>query len=191
MINPHNLFLNSKRHVGLAQQPALLRARIVKGEAMQIIEKKVSELIPYENNPRRNDDAVKYVANSIKEFGMKVPLVIDKNNVVITGHTRLKACKKLGIKKVPCIIADDLTEDQIKAFRLADNKVAEKASWDYELLDMEIEDIEIDLEDFGFEFEVPEEPYDTREHNADVLKLEAVDLEHVAGKWFCSFYILL
>ena len=77
---------------------------------MQIIEKRIDEIRPYEKNPRKNDNAVKYVAESIKEFGFKVPLVISQDNVVITGHTRLKAAKKLGIKEVPCVIADDLSE---------------------------------------------------------------------------------
>lgn len=120
--------------------------------------KPVSELNPYENNPRNNDDAVDYVANSIKEFGFKVPIVVDKHNTVITGHTRLKACKKLGIKEVPCIVADDLTEEQVKAFRLADNKVGEIADWDLGKLDIELEDLEqigdIDMSDFGFDIEL-------------------------------------
>ena len=103
-------------------------------EDMKIIYKNVSELVPYEKNPRKNTKAVKYVANSISEFGFKVPIVIDENNVVICGHTRLLASEKLGMDEVPCIIAKDLTEEQIKAFRLADNKVSEKAEWDFDLL---------------------------------------------------------
>ena len=118
---------------------------------MEIINKKLEELVPYEKNPRNNDEAVEYVANSIKEFGFKVPIVVDKDGVIIAGHTRYKASKKLGLKEVPCIIADDLNEEQIKAFRLADNKVSEKASWDYDLLNEELEDIlNIDMELFDF-----------------------------------------
>lgn len=113
--------------------------------------KKVSELIAYDNNPRDNDDAVDAVANSIKEFGFKVPIVIDTKNVIIAGHTRLKACKKLKIEEVPCIIADDLTEDQIKAFRLADNKTGELAKWDLDKLSEELKFIEMDMGQFGFE----------------------------------------
>ena len=94
---------------------------------MKIVEKKLDEIKPYENNPRFNDDAVQYVANSIKEFGFKVPIVIDKDNTIVAGHTRYKASLLLGLDKVPCIVADDLNEEQIKAFRLADNKVSEKA----------------------------------------------------------------
>ena len=118
---------------------------------MKIINVKIEDLKPYENNPRFNDDAVEYVAKSIKEFGFKVPLVIDKNNVIVTGHTRYKAGLELGLKELPCIVADDLNEKQIKLFRLADNKVSEVSSWDYELLNEEIEKIEgIDLQEFGF-----------------------------------------
>ena len=119
---------------------------------LEIIYKKVNELIPYEKNPRHNDEAVEYVANSIKEFGFKVPIVIDKNNVIVTGHTRYKASLQLGLEEVPVIQATDLTEEQIKAFRLADNKVSEKSTWDYDLLNIELEDItNIDMSDFDFE----------------------------------------
>lgn len=118
---------------------------------MQIVYKKVNELIPYENNPRINDEAVEYVKNSIKEFGFKVPIVIDKNNVIIAGHTRLKASLELKLKEVPCIIADDLSEEQIKAFRLADNKVSEKSQWDFSKLDEELDSIlDIDMSLFNF-----------------------------------------
>lgn len=115
---------------------------------MQIIERKVEELVPYENNPRNNKDAVEYVANSIKEFGFKVPIIIDKDNVIVAGHTRLLAAKRLGLENVPCIIADDLTEEQIKAFRLADNKVSEYATWDIEKLELELEELEFEMTDF-------------------------------------------
>lgn len=117
---------------------------------MQIIYKAVEELVPYENNPRINDEAVKYVSESIKQFGWKVPIVIDENNTIVTGHTRLKAAKELGMTEVPCIVADDLSDEQIKAFRLADNKVGEIAQWDMAKLEMELEDIDIDMGDFGF-----------------------------------------
>ena len=125
---------------------------------MKIIYKNVDEIIPYENNPRINDNAVDYVANSIKEFGFKVPIVIDKNNEIVAGHTRYKASKKLGLEKIPCIIADDLNEEQIKAFRLADNKVSEKAEWDLDILNDELDDIlNIDMSDFGFDLDFEDE----------------------------------
>lgn len=109
---------------------------------MQIVIKKVSELIPYVNNARKNDQAVDAVASSIKNYGFKQPIVIDSQGEVIAGHTRLKASQKLGLDEVPCIVADDLTPAQVKAYRIADNKVAELSEWDYELLKLELEDIE-------------------------------------------------
>ena len=119
---------------------------------MEIIYKKTSDLIPYEKNARKNDKAVKYVAKSIKEFGFKQPIIIDSHNVVVCGHTRLKASEQLGFEKVPCIVADDLTDEQIKAFRLADNKVAEQSEWDLNLLNDELDNIlNIDMSDFGFD----------------------------------------
>ena len=119
---------------------------------MTIREIKTADLKPYENNPRNNDAAVDAVANSIKQFGFKVPIVIDKDNVIVAGHTRLKAAEKLGLDKVPCIVADDLTDEQIKAFRLADNKTAELAEWDFNALAREIADLDtIDVSEFGFD----------------------------------------
>ena len=118
---------------------------------MQIIKADVNSLIPYENNPRYNDEAVQYVAESIKQFGFKIPIVIDKENVIVAGHTRLKAAIELGMQQVPCIVADDLSEQQIKAFRLADNKVAEISEWNYDLLQKELAEIEnIEMQDLGF-----------------------------------------
>lgn len=123
---------------------------------MEIINKSRKDLIPYEKNPRKNDEAVEYVANSIREFGFKNPVIIDKNNVIVAGHTRVKAAERLGIEEIPCIMADDLTDEQIKAFRLADNKVGEIAEWDLEMLDLELLDIDMDMTDFGFEIEEEE-----------------------------------
>lgn len=150
---------------------------------MKIINRNIEEIIPYDKNPRNNDEAVDYVAKSIKEFGFKVPIVIDKNNVVITGHTRLKAAKMLGIKEIPTIIADDLSEEQIKAFRLVDNKVSEYSTWDDKLLNIELEDISINMDDFGFninldiEFE-EEEKENERNRTNDTYNLNLVDLEN-------------
>lgn len=117
----------------------------------------INLLIPYENNPRNNDKAVDVVAKSIKEFGFKVPIIVDKNNVIVAGHTRLKAAKKLGLKDVPVIVADDLTEDQIKAFRLADNKTGEVATWNDEMLLEELKSINLDMTMFNFEEPLLEE----------------------------------
>lgn len=150
---------------------------------MEIITKKIKDIKPYEKNPRKNDDAVDLVANSIREFGFKVPIVIDKDNVIVTGHTRFKASKKLGLKEVPCIIADDLTEEQIQAFRLADNKVAERADWDFELLDMELGDISIDMEQFGFEFLDEFEHGKNKSATQDrLLGIENLDIENFGTK---------
>lgn len=111
-----------------------------------------SELREYHNNPRNNDEAVEYVANSIKEFGFKIPIVVDKDNTIIAGHTRKLAALELGLTQVPVIRADDLTEEQAQAFRLADNKVAEISTWNDEMLGNELFDIGMnyDMTDFGF-----------------------------------------
>lgn len=141
---------------------------------MNLINKKIDELIPYINNPRDNSNAVNAVASSIKNFGFKVPIVIDKNNEIITGHTRLKAAKKLGLKTVPVIIADDLTPNQAKAFRLADNKVSEFAEWDIELLNSELEELKslnFNMDEFGFEF------IENNEIQSDNLKEDNTDIE--------------
>ena len=117
---------------------------------MRILNIRTDKLIPYENNPRNNDAAVQYVANSIREFGFKVPIVIDRNSVVVTGHTRLKAAKLLGLTKVPCIRADDLTDEQVKAFRIADNSVADIAEWDLDKLNIELEELtDFDMDEFA------------------------------------------
>ena len=143
---------------------------------MNVVNMMVKDLIPYEKNPRFNDEAVKYVANSIKEFGFKVPIIVDKNNEIVAGHTRYKASLELGLKEVPCIVADDLNEEQIKAFRLADNKVSEKAEWNLELLQEELEDLDIDMSDFGFE--AIEEQIEKAQMNAEVEFGEVLGEEH-------------
>lgn len=117
---------------------------------MNIIEIPITQLIPYNKNARYNDNAVSKVAESIKQFGFKNPIIIDKDRIVICGHTRLLASKKLGLKKVPCIIADDLTPEQVKAFRLVDNRTSEFASWNYDLLQTELETLDYDLSEFEF-----------------------------------------
>lgn len=121
---------------------------------MEIKEIELSALKPYDKNPRKNDDAVNYVLKSIKSYGFKIPLVVDSDNVIVCGHTRFKAAQKLGFKSLPCVIADDLSDAQIKAFRIADNKVAEVAQWDDAFLIEELHDLEtlnIDMSVFGFD----------------------------------------
>ena len=119
---------------------------------MQIIDKKLTDLKPYANNPRHNSKAVNAVKDSIIKFGFKVPLVIDKNNVIVCGHTRFYASKEIGLETVPCIVADDLTEEQINAFRLVDNRVSEFADWNFDKLAEELSDLQdFDFEPFAFD----------------------------------------
>ena len=126
---------------------------------MKIIYRPVDELIPYARNPRDTRDAVDKVAASIQAFGFLVPIIVDRDSVIVAGHTRLLAARKLGLKEVPTTVADDLTEDQIRAYRLADNRVAEMAVWDLPMLaeNMAMIGDEIDMLQFGFadEEEVP------------------------------------
>ena len=119
----------------------------------------VGSLKPYEKNAKKHPaEQIEHIANSIREFGFRQPLVIDKDNVLVIGHGRLLAAKKLGLDTVPCVRADDLTDEQIKALRLADNKTNE-SEWDFDLLGGELDDIfDIDMEQFGFnqfEDEIP------------------------------------
>ncbi len=123
---------------------------------MDIIVKKLEDLKPYEYNPRDNSGAVFFVSESIKNYGFNVPIVIDTNNVIVAGHTRYLAAKKLKLKDVPCIVADGLSEAQVKAFRIADNRVAEESGWDTSKLKAELEqlsDADYDLTKTGFEIE--------------------------------------
>jgi DNA modification methylase len=170
---------------------------------MQVVMKKTASLLAYDNNPRHNEEAIEAVANSIREFGFKVPIVISSDNIIIAGHTRLKASVSLGLEEVPCIIADDLNEEQIKAFRLADNKTAELATWDLSKLEEELSHIDMDMLQFGFEEmeellpdnasdddfditdEIPEEPFS---QSGDIYELgphrlmcgDSTDSEQVA-----------
>lgn len=138
--------------------------------ADKIFQKNISEIVPYDKNPRINDNAVDAVAHSIQDFGFKLPILLDKNNVIIAGHTRLKAAKKLGMKQVPCIYADDLSQKQAQALRIADNKTAELADWDAELLDSELAEItDFDMSNYGFNnselVELLTEPTEVKEDN--------------------------
>lgn len=142
---------------------------------MKIIDLKIDVLKPYDKNPRKNKEAVKYVAESIKEFGFKQPIVIDKNNVIVCGHTRLLAAKQLGLKEVPCILADDLTEEQINAYRLVDNKTNEFAEWDNELLKEELFKLpSLNMKLFGFEEEQKEEQIAEEDNYEEPEQLEPI-----------------
>lgn len=125
----------------------------MKQEEINIKYLQISKLKEYENNPRHNENAVEAVAESIKQFGFKVPVIIDSNYIIVAGHTRVKAAELLGLETVPCIIADDLTPEQVKAFRLADNKTAELAEWDFNALEKELAELDIDMQQFGFDIE--------------------------------------
>lgn len=118
---------------------------------MKVKDVPIVEIRPYENNPRHNEEAVEYVANSIKEFGFKQPIVCDADGTIIAGHTRYKAARKLGLEVVPVLYATDLTPEQVNAYRLADNKVGELAEWDMSKLLDEIDGlIDFDMSCFGF-----------------------------------------
>jgi len=135
---------------------------------MQIIYKNVYDLNPYKNNPRFNDEAIEMVAKSIQEFGFKVPITIDKDGVIVTGHTRHKAAIALGIKEVPCIILDDLTDDQVKAFRLVDNRTSELAKWDYKALAIELQEIQLDMTPFQIQVEEVSEEIEEDDYEVNV-----------------------
>lgn len=129
---------------------------------MNVTDVKISEIREYEGNPRKNKAAVEKVAASIAEFGWKQPVVVDRDMVIVAGHTRYLAAKSLGLETVPAVVADDLSEDEIRAYRLADNKTAEFSSWDMDALLSELDAIEMDMAQFGFDEpaaqDVPDEP---------------------------------
>ena len=128
---------------------------------MEVQNLKIDEIKPYENNPRNNLDAVDATANSIKEFGWQQPIVVDKDMVIIVGHTRYLAAKKLGCDTVPVVVASNLSDEQVRAYRLADNKTGELAEWNTKLLDDELQDIlDIDMTDFGFDEDIEFDPAD-------------------------------
>jgi site-specific DNA-methyltransferase (adenine-specific) len=147
---------------------------------MEVKEISISRLREYENNPRDNESAVEAVAESIKEFGFKVPLVIDNENVIIAGHTRLKAARKLRLESVPCVVADDLTPEQIKAFRLADNKTAELSEWDFEKLDAELSGIfgELEMARFGFDEPGEYEEEEEEEERPEIEFTKSLEEDH-------------
>ena len=120
----------------------------------ELIYKKVEELQLNTKNPRKNDHAVDTVAKSIEKYGFKAPLIIDTNNIVYCGNTRLKTARKLGLEEVPCIVVTDLTEKEIREYALLDNKTNEIADWDLEMLAEELK--ELSLEEFVLDWEIPE-----------------------------------
>src|ERR1700730_488472 len=120
---------------------------------MQVELRPITTIRPYENNPRINDQAIDAVAASIQEFGFRQPIVIDADGVIIVGHVRYKSALKLGLKEVPVHVAKDLTPEQIKAYRIADNKTADLSDWNYDLLPIELSELQglnYDLSLLGF-----------------------------------------
>ena len=143
---------------------------------------KVSDIHPYDKNAKKHPaDQVEHIANSIKEFGFQQPLVVDKDNVLVIGHGRLLASKKLKLEFVPCVRADNLTDEQIKALRLADNKTNE-SEWDLDLLNLELDDIlDIDMSDFGFDLK--EDPVDPVEIEEDEIPEDAEERCKLGDLW--------
>lgn len=128
-------------------------------EQLNIVYKPLKQLKPYKNNAKKhNKEQVEQIANSIKEFGFTQPVIIDENNVVVAGHGRILGAKQAGLKRVPTVMLSELTEEQIKAYRLVDNKLNE-SEWDYNLLDDELSVLEqdIDMELFGFDVDMTDE----------------------------------
>lgn len=142
---------------------------------MQIVNKKLEEIIPYENNPRKNDATVDGLAECISEFGITQPIVVDAKGVIVAGHTRYKAAQKLGLKEFPCLVADSLSDEQIRAYRILDNRIAERSQWDKDLLELEL----ASLDDFPFgKFDVDFEEFDIKAptvQKRDVKDLSASD----------------
>ena len=142
----------------------------------------IDKLIPYARNPRNNDMAIDDVASSIKEFGFRQPIVIDKENVIVAGHTRYMASKKLDIKEVPVHVADSLTENQIKAFRIADNRVNQNSTWDYDLLKLEFADLpDLDKILTGFPEEEINSILNGWESNIDIIDKDGENLDGIAA----------
>lgn len=162
---------------------------------MQVVEKKITDIRPYERNPRINDDAVGAVMNSIKEFGWQQPIVVDQGGVIIVGHTRYKAAKKLKLKTVPVVVAE-LSEEQARAYRIADNSTNGIATWDYDLLLPELEGLSYDMADFGLDLTSTEDdegdldPDDIIEDDYEIP--EEVEPKVKLGEvWRCGEHVLV
>lgn len=153
---------------------------------MQVEMLGLDQIRPYEKNPRKNDGAVDQVAASIKDFGFKVPLIIDKDGVIVCGHTRYKAAKKMGLNEVPCLRADNLTDEQIRAYRIIDNKSQEVSGWNYEKLDAELEKImdAVDMSQYGFSFEYGEDLDEGEAPGMEIDNSEEIDITNYGNDKF-------
>ena len=141
---------------------------------MKIKLQDITSVQPYDRNPRINDGAVDAVAASLREFGFRQPVVVDADNIIIVGHARYKAAVKMGLQKIPVHVATDLTPEQVKAYRIADNKTNELSDWDFSLIEAELENIEFDMSVFGFE------PLDFDPVSADeVPKLDKIETKSI------------
>lgn len=141
----------------------------------------IEKIIPYARNPRNNVNAVDAVVASIKEFGFQQPIVLDKENTIIVGHTRHLASRKLGLKAVPVVYADNLTEAQVKAYRIADNRINQNASWDYDLLKLEFDDIDLDVNFTGFDNDEVENIMNGWQSDIDLPTSDGESLEGLAS----------
>ena len=151
---------------------------------MKLVTLQIGQIKPYENNPRNNDNAVDAVAESIRQCSYIQPIIVDENNVVLAGHTRLKALQQLGYEEVPCLIREGLTEEQKKKFRFLDNKTGEAAIWDIEKLNEELFDL--DLGDLDF-FNMSEESFEFKEEpeRQGAVEYEMEDFEDEAFTYEC------
>lgn len=150
---------------------------------MEIIKLNINEVIPYSNNPRKNDNAVDAVAESIKQCGYCSPIVIDEDNVILAGHTRLKALKKLKWKEVECVRKTGLTEEQKQKYRILDNKTAEIAEWDFDLLEQELKDLDFGDFDFGFDMSAFEEPQEIVEDEPPEVDEDSEPITQLGDIW--------
>lgn len=150
---------------------------------MKLVTLKVKDLIPYENNPRKNDDAVNAVAESIRQCTYIAPIVVDEDHVILAGHTRYKALKALEVEEVPCLVCYGLTEEQKKKYRYLDNKVGEKSTWDLMKLEVELEDL--DLEDFDFFLSSTASDAPTEVKLSEIEELNVEDFEDESFKYQC------